>query len=137
MKWMVVAMLMVGCGKAEVEAPAEPEAQDQESVAAAREDVTVTEFIEIHRAGVNVIDVRTQEEWDAGHVPGAIHIPIAELQPEDPRLLDAKKDGPIYFICATGGRSGRAADSMSQAGFHSVNVVGGTKGWIAQGQPVE
>lgn len=83
-----------------------------------------------------VIDVRTQKEWDAGHVPGAVHIPMDEV---DARMaeLDAYRGDEVYLICQSGGRSGRVAKALSADGFATVNVDGGTGGWIAAGHPVE
>ena len=44
---------------------------------------------------------------------------------------------PLYVICQSGGRSARAADELSAAGLHAVNVLGGTGGWVQRGWPVE
>lgn len=100
-------------------------------------DVDVATLIKDREAGqVSVlVDVRTQAEWDGGHVPGAVHIPLDQL---DARVaeLEAHRKGEVYVICQSGGRSSRAVRVLAGHGFSAVNVQGGTGGWIAAGQPV-
>ncbi len=83
-----------------------------------------------------LVDVRTPEEWEAGHVPGAVHIPMREIQGRLAELEPHKSD-PIYVICASGGRSSRVSEMLRSQGFKAVNVAGGTNGWKAAGYPVE
>ena len=84
-----------------------------------------------------VVDVRTPDEWASGHVPGALHIPLDDLEG---RLseLSAHRGQPVHLICASGGRSSRAAALLARQGFaQPVNVEGGTRAWVAAGYPVE
>lgn len=83
-----------------------------------------------------VIDVRTQGEWDAGHVPGAVHIEMP-VPPDHPILKEHGRDEPVYLICQSGGRSGRVADALAGAGYQTVNVKGGTGAWAQDGRPIE
>lgn len=142
-----VVLLLIACGSepAAVEAPpapATPEAAPAPvaapAPAAAATEIDIAGFHAKHTAGEVplLVDVRTDDEWNSGHVPGAIHIPMQEIQG---RLseLDAHKDGPIYFICASGGRSGRVSAQLRNEGYQAVNVMGGTSGWKAAGYPVE
>jgi rhodanese-related sulfurtransferase len=75
-----------------------------------------------------VIDVRTVQEWSGGHIPGAVHMPMEEMQKS---LHSMKRDGTkMYVICAGGGRSSAAAEFISNRGFLNVwNVDGGMKTW--------
>ncbi len=83
-----------------------------------------------------LVDVRTQGEWDGGHVPQAIHIPLNDVQNRVGEL-ESHKDDTIYVICARGGRSAQAGSWLSSQGFTVVNVAGGTLGWQAAGFPTE
>lgn len=82
-----------------------------------------------------VLDVREPAEYAAGHVPGAINLPQAELAT---RLGELPRDKPLMLICQGGYRSLRAAQFLVQVGFADVvNVRGGTAAWQASGRPVE
>lgn len=83
-----------------------------------------------------LVDVRSAQEYASGHVPGALNIPIDQL---DGRVaeLDGYKSGEVYLICQVGGRSARASSMLGAKGFSTVNVSDGTAGWVAAGFPVE
>jgi rhodanese-related sulfurtransferase len=84
-----------------------------------------------------LVDVRTPVEYANGHVGAALNIPVGDLGDRMGELA-AYRDGPVYLICQSGGRSGRAADQLLAAGFAApVNVLGGTGAWIEAGHPVE
>ncbi|MFC6704820.1 rhodanese-like domain-containing protein [Flexivirga alba] len=83
-----------------------------------------------------VIDVREQNEWDAGHAPGAIHIPLGELPERLGELPEADERDPLPIICRSGNRSGRAVAWLNQQGFDVANVEGGMKQWAFAGKPV-
>ncbi|MDE9366571.1 rhodanese-like domain-containing protein [Luteipulveratus sp. YIM 133132] len=80
-----------------------------------------------------LLDVREQDEWDAGHAPGAVHIPLAEVPNRLEELPDAE---PLPVICRSGGRSGRAVQWLSAQGYPAVNVEGGMQAWAQGGKPV-
>jgi len=85
--------------------------------------------------GVQIIDVRSPEEWRRGHLPGAIHIPLA-LLPERIGELDAS--APIVMQCQGGGRSSIATSLLQSRGARNVsNLAGGYDAWVAQGYEVE
>jgi hydroxyacylglutathione hydrolase len=82
-----------------------------------------------------VIDVRQASEFEAGHVPGSLHIGAGELSG---RLADLPRDRPLATICASGYRSSVAASLLRQAGFSDVSwVAGGVPTWEASGLPVD
>lgn len=84
---------------------------------------------------VQVVDVRAPDEWRRGHLPGAIHIPLAAL-PDRVGELDASI--PIVLHCKGGGRSSIATSLLQAKGIDSVsNLVGGYDGWVAKGFEVE
>jgi len=82
------------------------------------------------------VDVRSTEEYSAGHVPGSKHIPLHTLPL---RAAEIPGDKPVYLICHAGGRSAQAAMFLAQnQGLRNlINVEGGTAAWIAAGYPVE
>lgn len=96
-------------------------------------EVDLATFAAAHAAGAVVLDVRNPDEYEGGHVRGAVLIPLGELGPRQDEIPDGD---PVYVICAMGGRSLQATKAMVQAGYHAVSVAGGTKGWIEQGRPV-
>ena len=83
--------------------------------------------------GTVVIDVREDDEYEGGHIPGARHIALSTV-PE--RLAEIPTDGTIHVVCALGGRSARAVEFLRAQGVDAVNVAGGTQGWIDGGRPV-
>ncbi len=76
---------------------------------------------------VFILDVRTQEEYDAGHIKGSTLIP---LQVIDKRLNEIPKDRKILVYCRTGHRSAQASEILANNGFTQVyNMKGGITGW--------
>lgn len=81
-----------------------------------------------------LVDVREPDEWRAGHVAGATHIPLGSIAS---RASALPKDREILLICRTGNRSAMAQERLAQAGFRNVtNVEGGMTAWVEQGYPV-
>ena len=140
MRWLLAVVVSVGCSGATpssadgggAPAAATPGAPAK---AGSRTEIKVQELAALK--GAQIVDVRTDEEWAAGHVPGAIHVPLADLKPEHPAIAGLNREQPIHFICAVGGRSAKATDAMAAKGFQAVNVTGGTNAWIDSGLPIE
>jgi hydroxyacylglutathione hydrolase len=86
--------------------------------------------------GPQVLDVRERTEWEAGHIPGSLHVPYHDLHELPPEL---DPDRPVAAICASGQRSAVAASLLQRAGAkHVVHVVdGGVGTWAAAGRPIE
>ncbi len=86
-------------------------------------------------ASLSVLDVRQMAEWQAGHVPGAQHIPGGEL----PQRLDAvPRNRALAVYCGSGYRSSVACALLKANGWKDVNnVIGGFQAWTARGLPVE
>lgn len=97
------------------------------------QEVSIQELDQAIASGARVIDVRELDEFDAGHVPSAIHIPLNSI-PE--RLGEIPTSQRLWLICKSGGRSMTAANYLEAQGFDVVSVAGGTMGWIAAGKPV-
>lgn len=84
-----------------------------------------------------IIDVREVDEYQSGHIPGAINIPLGELEA---RVGEIPARGTVHMVCRSGARSARACDFLvtqsSHDGVEFINVGGGTMGWITEGREV-
>jgi phage shock protein E len=96
-------------------------------------EIDVAELARRHAAGAFVLDVRTPAEYAEGHVPGAVLLPLQELQAR----WEEVPEGDVLVICKTGARSATAAKALNGAGRTATNVAGGTKAWIEAGHPVD
>lgn len=107
-------------------APASPGAVDVNGLEAA-----------MKQGKVALYDVRTPGEYAGGHVPGAVNIPLDQLSSRMDELAPHKGE-PVYLVCASGNRSGKAQAQLAAAGFSNpINVEGGTRAWQAAGKPLE
>ncbi len=84
--------------------------------------------------GVPVIDVRERWEYEGGHAPTAVNIPLSEFVD---RVAEVPRDTTVYVICESGGRSGQVTEWLDGQGYDVVNVLGGTSAWRSAGLPVE
>jgi rhodanese-related sulfurtransferase len=91
-------------------------------------DISTSELAsELKVGSVTLIDVREPSEFAAGHVPGAVNLPLGGLPGSAGQI---ERDARIIVICQSGHRSVRAAKRLLKAGFTDVrNVVGGTSAW--------
>lgn len=81
--------------------------------------------------GVLVLDVREPDEWAAGHMAGAVHVPLGELDP-----ATVPEGTPIVVVCRSGNRSSKAATALQESGRDVFNMAGGMKAWQQAGLPV-
>ena len=84
-------------------------------------------------AGSLVLDVREPQEWEAGHIAGALHIPLSQLPS---RLGELPTDEQLVVVCRVGGRSARAVAWLTGHGYDAVNLDGGMGAWAATGRPM-
>jgi rhodanese-related sulfurtransferase len=96
-------------------------------------EVTVDQLAAAHAGGAPVVDVREPDEYEAGHVPGAVLIPMGQVVE---RVTELDRSRPVYVICQSGSRSGRAAQWYRSQGIDARNVAGGTSAWAERGKPV-
>ena len=93
--------------------------------------------IDVHqlraRENVPLIDVREEDEFARGHVPGAVNLPMSTI---GSRLHELPEDA-FDVICQVGGRSARVAEALQARGHDVTNVDGGTSDWVAAGYEVE
>lgn len=85
-----------------------------------------------------LLDVRTPQEWDEGHLQGAAHADYWGDEHAFQEAMDAiPRDRPVLVYCAGGGRSGLTAKELEEAGHQEVyNLEHGISGWIEEGLPV-
>ena len=83
--------------------------------------------------GLAVLDVREDFEWEAGHIEGALHIPMQEVPG---RLADVPVDGQVLVVCKVGGRSARVTAYLQAQGVDAVNLADGMLGWQAAGRRI-
>lgn len=98
------------------------------------EEMSVNDLDAAHPVpqGMAVLDVREQDEWDAGHTPGAIHIPLSDL----PTHTDELPEEDLLVVCRSGGRSGQASMWLNNSGFDARNLAGGLRAWEAAELPI-
>jgi phage shock protein E len=90
-------------------------------------DVSSAEARQLVRAGARLVDVRTPAEFASSHLPGAINIPVQELEA---RLSELRPlDGGLVVYCRSGHRSGNAARTLKRAGFSAVRDLGPMSRW--------
>ena len=85
---------------------------------------------------VQLVDVRTPDEYRSGHIDGAVNINYydADFAQQITRL---DKEKPLMVYCAVGGRSGKAAAKLTEMGFKNVtDLIGGMNAWKAASKPV-
>lgn len=92
---------------------------------------------ELAKGGVQLIDVRTPQEWSTGHISGAVHIDwFSDDFKAEVAGLD--KQAPVRLYCAAGGRSEEARELLREMGFADVrDLDGGTAAWKKAGAPIE
>jgi rhodanese-related sulfurtransferase len=100
----------------------------------AKPDPTTARSLADRLDEVHVVDVREQSEWDAGHIEGSAHIPLAELMGGHVEGLPT--DRPIVAVCSVGQRSQVAALLLQARGHEAYNLDQGLEAWVAEGNPL-
>ena len=96
------------------------------------EPIRVAELLEAGDA--DVIDVREDDEWDAGRVPGARHVPILDVAAQAETL---DRERRVVFYCRGGNRSALVADAFRAGGYQAHNMAGGISAWAQAGLDLE
>lgn len=116
---LMAAMLLTACGKANE--------NDREAVYM---NITAEEAKQImdSEEGYVILDVRTQEEYDEGHIPGAVLIPNTEIEARAEEELPDKEQ-VILVYCRSGNRSKKAAQILVDLGYTNIREFGGIIDW--------
>ncbi len=96
-------------------------------------EVDVRQARDLAEAGSILLDVREDDEWAEVHAPGALHIPMSQL---NERAAEIPRDTTIVCICHLGGRSAMVTEALNARGWTAVNVAGGMQAWQAAGLDV-
>lgn len=97
-------------------------------------EVTPTDAKPLIDGGAQLVDVRTDGEYAAGHIPGSRHVPLPDVQAEAAGL---DRDRPLVIYCRSGERSGMAADAFAASGWDAHSIEGGLLAWADDGLPLE
>ncbi len=97
------------------------------------QQVDVTTAKTMLDAGALLLDVREPQEWQAGHAPSAVHVPMGEITS---RLDEVPADGSVVVVCRSGARSARVTGFLLQQGRDAHNLAGGMQAWNVQGEAV-
>jgi phage shock protein E len=139
---LLAILILAGCGApaapAAAPAAAQPAATEAKTinVASLPRDVDVQTTAALReQPDVMILDVREQDEWDAGHIPGAVLMPMGQVSD---RMSEIPKDKTVIVQCRSGNRSSQVTDFLVQQGFTNVhNMTGGLNAWQSAGLPVE
>lgn len=96
-------------------------------------EVAADEAAALVEDGAFLLDVREQEEWDAGHAPAAVHVPMSVISG---RAADIPQDRLIVCVCRSGGRSAAVTEALTRGDWEAVNLAGGMEAWLAAGLEV-
>jgi rhodanese-related sulfurtransferase len=82
-----------------------------------------------------ILDVREPYEWRAGHIEGAVHVPLGEVMAgREQGIIDPARR--VIVVCKTGNRSELATLMLQARGYEAQNLEGGTESWVAAGLPI-
>ena len=94
---------------------------------------TPAEAAQALRDGAFLLDVREYEEWMAGHVDGATHVPMQQVPAH---LAEVPTDRTVVCICRSGNRSSRVTQWLRDQGIDAVNMTGGMNAWASAQHPM-
>lgn len=96
-------------------------------------DLTDPREIFDSRDDVQLLDVREPYEWEAGHIDGAVHIPLQQLL--SGRMEGLEESRPVVIYCKTANRSEVARLMLEARGYQAHVMEGGSENWVAEGLP--
>ncbi|WP_299080173.1 rhodanese-like domain-containing protein [uncultured Paraglaciecola sp.] len=100
-------------------------------------NISQQELLETDGKDLIIVDVRTAEEFQQGHVPNAINVPLSDIM-QDTAILKSSKGKPIVLYCRSGKRAGKAANLLQKDGYQNIrHLEGDMLAWIEAGLTVE
>ena len=97
-------------------------------------EIPVNELTTLVENGSLVVDDREPDEYESGHIPGAVLVPLSTVLTNKSEF---ESDETVYVVCRSGGRSMQACEMLHDVGISNVvNVAGGTMGWISLGNEI-
>ena len=122
-------MASMGTGSSEKEVEESADAQTDASVQNIDQE-TAKKMMEKDDGHI-ILDVRTKEEYAAGHIPGAINLPNEDIQDQKPEVLP-DTDQIILIYCRSGHRAGLAAEKLAKLGYKKLYNFGGVNTWTGE-----
>ena len=116
----LLLLLLTGCGGTASNASSESDYQ-QISQEEAKEMMDTQEVI--------ILDVREQDEYDSGHIPGAVLLPVGTIDEETAAEVIPEKDSTVLVYCRSGNRSKTASSALAGLGYTNIYEFGGINTW--------
>ena len=118
--FLLLLLLLTGCGGTTSNASSESSYQ-QISQEEAKEMMDTQEVI--------ILDVREQDEYDSGHIPGAVLLPVGTIDEETAAEVIPDKDSTVLVYCRSGNRSKTASSALAELGYTNIYEFGGINTW--------
>lgn len=112
----ILFLLLVGCSGSGADSSYQQITQEE-----AKEMMDTQEVI--------VLDVREQDEYDSGHIPGAVLLPVGTIEEDTAAQVIPEKDSTILVYCRSGNRSKTASAALAELGYTSIYEFGGINTW--------
>ena len=116
----LLLLLLTGCGGTASNASSESDYQ-QISQEEAKEMMDTQEVI--------ILDVREQDEYDSGHIPGAVLLPVGSIDEDTAAEVIPEKDSTVLVYCRSGNRSKTASSALAELGYTNIYEFGGINTW--------
>lgn len=113
---LLALLLMAGCGGGGKEASYRQISQEE-----AKKMMDTQEVV--------ILDVREQDEYDGGHIPGAVLLPVGTIDEDAAAAVIPEKDTTVLVYCRSGNRSKTASAALAELGYANVYEFGGIKTW--------
>lgn len=118
--FLLLLLLLTGCGGTTSNASSESSYQ-QISQEEAKEMMDTQDVI--------ILDVREQNEYDSGHIPGAVLLPVGTIDEETAAEVIPEKDSTVLVYCRSGNRSKTASSALAELGYTNIYEFGGINTW--------
>ena len=122
----LLLLLLTGCGGTASNASSENDYQ-QISQEEAKEMMDTQEVI--------ILDVREQDEYDSGHIPGAVLLPVGTIDEDTAAEVIPEKDSTVLVYCRSGNRSKTASSALAELGYTNIYEFGGINTWPYETEP--
>ena len=113
---LLALLLLAGCGGGEREASYQQISQEE-----AKEMMDAQEVV--------ILDVREQDEYDSGHIPNAVLLPVGTIDEDAAAAVIPEKDSTVLVYCRSGNRSKTASSALAELGYTNIYEFGGIKTW--------
>ena len=118
--FLLLLLMLTGCGGNASNTSSESDYQ-QISQEEAKEMMDTQDVI--------ILDVREQDEYDSGHIPGAVLLPVGTIDEETAAEVIPEKDSTVLVYCRSGNRSKTASSALSELGYTNIYEFGGINTW--------